>query len=77
MGRPPWSHPGWVNPKVEEPRTDEQEIENMTPKPVLQERNNGLRLHLLNYSLVKVKGEIIFLSWGPNIFLLSFCSGYL
>ena len=45
MGRPPWSHPGWANPKVEEPRTDEQEIENMTPKPVLQERNNGLRLH--------------------------------
>lgn len=77
MGRPPWSHPGWANPKVEEPRTDEQEIENMTPKPVLQERNNGLQLHLLNCSLVKLKGERNFLSWGPNTFLLSFCSGYL
>ena len=72
MGRPPWSHPGWGNPKVEELRTDEQETENMTPKPVLQERNNGLRLHLLNYSLVKLKGEKIFFVLGPKYISVEF-----
>ena len=55
-----------MKPKVEGPRTDEQEIENMTTKPVLQERNNGLRLHLFNYSLVQFKGENFIFVLGPR-----------
>ena len=38
----------------------------MTPKPVLQERNNGLRLHLFNYLLVQFKGEKFLFVLGPR-----------
>lgn len=35
-----YGRPLETSPKVEEPKDDEQQVESMTSKPVLQERNN-------------------------------------